>query len=99
MTEFDELRLIADNTRSFIQNSQDRARALRAVVYSHDVVLGIFPDSKGVGLHVIKGDLIFREIAQRGTAINYNHTAIAFSNREQAIALQKLLKLILPLQG
>jgi len=91
MTEFDELRLIANDTRSFIENSHDRVKALRSVVYSHDVVLGIFPDCDGVGLHVIKGDPIFREIVQHGTDIDYSHTAIALNNREQAIALQKLL--------
>ena len=91
MTEFEELRQLASATRTFIENSHNRAWALQAVVYSHDVVFGIYPDNDGLGFHVIKGDAIFREIAQHRTDINYSHTAIAFNHREQAVALQKLL--------
>lgn len=91
MTEFEELRRLARETLSFIEKSHNRIWALRAVVYSHDVVLGIYPESDGFGFHVIKGDAIFREIANHGTHIDYSHTAIAFGDREQAVALQRLL--------
>jgi hypothetical protein len=91
MTEFEELRQLASETRSFIENSHDRVWALQAVVYAHDVVLGIYPDTDGLGLHVIKGDAIFREITHHGTDIDYSHTAIALNTREQAVALQKLV--------
>ena len=56
MTDFDELRDLADETRAYIQMSDDKAFALRAIVISHDVVLGIYPCAEGMGLHVIKGD-------------------------------------------
>ena len=91
MTEFEKLRQLATETRNFIENSHDRVWALQAVVYAHDVVLGIFPRTKGLGLHVIKGDAILREISHHGTNIDYSHTAIALHTRDQAVALQKLL--------
>ena len=91
MTEFDELQELASETRSFIENAHDRVWALQAVLYAHDVVLGIYPDSEGLGLHVVKGDTIFKEIAHYGTDVDYSHTAIALANREQAVALQKLV--------
>ena len=59
MINFQELRQLANQTRSFIQMSPDKARALRVVIAKHDVVLGIFPwDGKRIGLHVIKGSRI-----------------------------------------
>jgi hypothetical protein len=91
LTEFDELQQLASETRSFIETSHNRVWALQAVVYAHDVVLGIYPDSEGLGLHVIKGDAIFREIIHHGTDVDFSHTAIALATREQAVALQKLL--------
>ena len=91
MTEFDELQELASQTRSFIENSHNRFWALQAVVYAHDIVLGIYPDSEGLGLHVIKGVAIFREIVHHGTDVDFSHTAIALATRDQAVALQKLL--------
>ena len=91
MIEFEELRQLASDTRTFIETSHNRVWALQAVVYGHDVVFGIYPDSDGLGFHVIKGDDIFREIAHHRTHIDYTHTAIAFNNRQHAVALQKLL--------
>ena len=91
MTEFEELRQLAAQTRHFINSSGDEALALRAIVQAHDVVLGIFPASEGLGLHVIKGDAILQQIAHHGANIDYSHTAIAVHTREQAVTLQRLL--------
>ncbi|HET7886498.1 MAG TPA: hypothetical protein VFL62_09760 [Bradyrhizobium sp.] len=91
MTEFEELRQLAAQTRHFIGASQDKVLALRAVYQAHDVVLGIFPANDGIGLHVIKGDAILQEIADTGAQLDYSHTAIALPTREQAITLQRLL--------
>jgi hypothetical protein len=92
MIDFEELRGLADQTRSFIQMSEDKARALRVVVTEHDVVLGIFPSlDQGFGLHVIKGEELLRHIAKTHSAGDYTHTAIAVHNREQAVVLQQVL--------
>jgi len=91
VTEFEELRQLAAQNRNFINSSGNEALALRAIVHAHDVVLGIFPASEGLGLHVIKGDAILREVADHGVCIDYSHTAIALQTREQAITLQRLL--------
>lgn len=91
MTEFEELRQLAAETRNFIRSSHDEVWALKAVVQAHDVVLGIFPATEGVGLHVIKGDAILQQIADSGTHIDYSHTAIALHTLEQAVILQRLL--------
>ena len=92
MIDFEELRELADQTRSFIQMSDDKARALRVVVTEHDVVLGIFPSAdEGMGLHVIKGEALLRQIADTNSAGDYTHTAIAVHNREQAVTLQQVL--------
>ena len=91
MIDFEELRGLADQTRSFIQMSHDKARALRVVVTEHDVVLGIFPSAaEGIGLHVIKGEELLRQIASSNSVGDYTHTAIAVHNREQAVALQRV---------
>ena len=90
MFNFQELRELADQTRSFIQMSHDKARALRVVIAKHDVVLGIFPwDGKRIGLHVIKGEELLRQIANTKWTGDYTRTAIAVHNREQAIVLQQ----------
>ena len=91
MTEFEELRQLAAQSRDFINSSGDEALALRAIVHAHDVVLGIFPASEGLGLHVIKGDAILQQIADNGARMDYSHTAIALHTREQAVTLQRLL--------
>ena len=92
MVDFEELRGLADRTRQFIRMAHDQARALRVVVSEHDVVLGIFPQAgEGIGLHVIKGEELLRQIAQTKTVGDYTHTAIAVHNREQAVALQRAL--------
>jgi hypothetical protein len=92
MIDFDELRGLASQTRHFIQMSEDKARALRVVVFEHDVVLGIFPCAvEGVGLHVIKGHDVLKRIASRNEDADYTHTAIAVHTREQAVALQHIL--------
>ena len=92
MIDFDELRGLADATRAFIQMSEDKASALRAVISGHDVVLGIYPsEEQGVGLHVIKGDELLRHIANSNEAGNYTHTAIAVHNLEQAVTLKSLV--------
>ena len=92
MVDFEELRHLADQTRHFIRMAHDQARALRVVVSEHDVVLGIFPSSTdGMGLHVIKGEELLRQIATSSTIGDYTHTAIAVHNREQALALQYAL--------
>jgi hypothetical protein len=90
--DFDELRGLADATRIFIQMSEDKALALRAVVAGYDVVLGIFPSQEqGVGLHVIKGDELLRQIANSNETGDYTHTAIAVHNLEQAVTLKALV--------
>jgi hypothetical protein len=90
--DFDELRGLADETRTFIQRSEDKALALRAVIAGHDVVLGIFPShEQGVGLHVIKGDELLRHIANSNEVGDYTHTAIAVQNLEQAVTLRALV--------
>ena len=92
MIDFDELRGLADATRTFIQMSDDKALALRAVIAGYDVVLGIFPSHEdGVGLHVIKGDELLRHIANSNETGNYTHTAIAVHTREQAMTLKALV--------
>jgi hypothetical protein len=89
--DFDELRDLAADVRIFIEASDDKASALRAVVTAYDVVLGIFPSQSGTDLHVIKGNEILAHIARSQTAADYTHTAIAFQSRDQAIALQQAL--------
>ena len=90
MFNFQELRELADQTRSFIQMSHDKARALRVVIAEHDVVFGIFPsDGKRISLHVIKGEELLRQIANAKWTGDYTRTAIAVQNREQAIVLQR----------
>ena len=91
MIDFDELRGLAEEVRAFIQKSDDKALALRAVVAGHDVVLGIFPSTQGIGLHVIKGDDLLRQIANSNLAGDYTHAAIAVQNLEQAVTLQALV--------
>lgn len=92
MIDFDGLRGLADETRMFIQRSQDKASALRAVVAGHDVVLGIYPSpDQGVGLHVIKGDELLRQIANTNEVGDYTHTAIAVQTLEQAVRLKALV--------
>jgi hypothetical protein len=87
----DELRDLADETRAYIQMSDDKAFALRAVVISHNVVLGIYPSVEGMGLHVIKGDEILRQIANSNEAGEYTYAAIAVQDREQAETLRALV--------
>ena len=90
--DFDELRGLAADVRTFIQMSEDKALALRAVIAGHDVVLGIYPSpEEGVGLHVIKGDELLRQIANSNEAGDYTHTAIAVYNLEQAMTLKALV--------
>ena len=90
--DFDKLRGLADEVRTFIQMSEDKALALRAVVAGHDVVLGIFPSSdQGIGLHVIKGNELLHQIANSNEVGDYTHTAIAVQNLEQAVTLQALV--------
>ena len=90
--DFDELRGLADEVRTFIQMSEDKALALRAVIAGHDVVLGIFPSiDQGVGLHVIKGDELLRHIANSNEVGDYTHTAIAVQNLEQAVTLKAMV--------
>jgi hypothetical protein len=92
MIDFEELRHLADQTRHFIAMAQDHARALRVVVAEYDVVLGIFPSAtEEMGLHVIKGADLLRQIAATNAAGDYTHTAIAVHTREQAVALQHAL--------
>lgn len=92
MIDFDQLRGLAAEIRSFIQMSEDKALALRAVIAGHDVVLGIFPShDQGVGLHVIKGDELLRQIANSNEVGDYTHTAIAVQNLEQAVTLKALV--------
>jgi hypothetical protein len=89
--DFDELRDLADETRAYIQMSDDKAFALRAIVIGHDVVLGIYPCAEGMGLHVIKGDELLRQIANSNEVCEYTHAAIAVQDREQAETLQALV--------
>ena len=90
--DFDKLRGLADEVRTFIQMSEDKALALRAVIAGHDVVLGIFPSQEeGVGLHVIKGSELLHQIANSNEVGDYTHTAIAVQNLEQAVTLQALV--------
>jgi hypothetical protein len=89
--DFDELRGIAADVRIFIEGSPDKADALKAVVTAYDVVLGIFPSPVGIDLHVVKGSAVLDQIARSQRVDDYTHTAIAFQNREQAIALQQVL--------
>jgi hypothetical protein len=90
--DFEELRGLAADVRTFIQMSDDQALALRAVIAGHDVVLGIYPSAEqGVGLHVIKGDELLRQIANSNEVGDYTHTAIAVQNLEQAVTLKALV--------
>jgi hypothetical protein len=92
MIDFDELRGLAADVRTFIQMSEDKALALRAVIAGHDVVLGIYPSHEdGIGLHVIKGDDLLLQIANSNEAGDYTHTAIAVHNLEQAVTLKALV--------
>ena len=92
MIDFDELRGLAADVRTLIQMSEDKALALRAVIAGHDVVLGIYPSpEEGIGLHVIKGDALLRQIANSNEAGDYTHTAIAVHSLEQAVTLKALV--------
>ena len=80
MIDFDELRDLADEARAYIQMSDDKAFALKAIVISHDVVLEIYPSAEGIGLHVIKGDELLRQILANANEVGeYTHAAIADS--------------------
>ena len=77
MIDFDELRDLANETRAYIQMSDDKAFALRAIVISHDVVLGIYPSAEGMGLNIMKyraklagGRLAINEPAEGGTTVS-----------------------------
>jgi hypothetical protein len=89
--DFDELRDLADEARAYIQMSDDKAFALRAIVISQDVVLGIYPSAEGMGLQVIKGDELLRQIANSNEVGEYSRAAIAVQDREQAETLQALV--------
>jgi hypothetical protein len=81
------IRTVDLNQRLLIQapaKDDDKARALRVVVTEHDVVLGIFPSAEGIGLHVIKGEELLRQIASSNSVGDYTHTAVA-------VALQQVL--------
>ncbi len=92
MIDFDQLRGLADETRAYLQMSEDKAFALRAVIAGHDVVLGIYPsEQEGVGLHVIKGDELLRRIANSNETGDFTHTAVAVHNLEQAMTLKALV--------
>ena len=92
MIDFDQLRGLADETRAYLQMSEDKAFALRAVIAGHDVVLGIYPsEQEGVGLHVIKGDELLRRIANSNEAGDFTHTAVAVHTLEQAMTLKALV--------
>ena len=92
MIDFDQLRGLADETRAYLQMSEDKAFALRAVIAGHDVVLGIYPsEQEGVGLHVIKGDELLRRIANSNEAGDFTHTAVAVHPLEQAMTLKALV--------
>jgi hypothetical protein len=87
---FDELRDLAADVRAFLERSRDPAAALRDVVASYDVVLGIYPSESGMGLHVVKGSSLLDRLATLQSNALYSHTAIAVQTREQAVALQML---------
>ena len=91
MIDFEELRGLAAEVRAFIQMSDDKALALRAIVAGHDVVLGIYPSTQGMSLHVIKGNDLLRRIANSNDACDYTHAAIAVQDLEQAVTLQALV--------
>jgi hypothetical protein len=44
-----------------------------------------------MGLHVIKGDELLRQIANSNEVCEYTHAAIAVQDREQAETLQALV--------
>lgn len=91
MIDFDELRSIAADVRIFIDASEDKGGALKAIVDAYDVVLGIFPAGPGMDLHVVKGNEVLNHIAQTQALSGFTHTAIAFQTREQAVALEQLM--------
>lgn len=91
MEHFDELRDLAADVRAFIEHSNDPAAALRDVVAAYDVVLGIFPQDEGMGLHVVKGGSLLDRLATLQSNALYSHTAIAVHSREQAVQLQALV--------
>jgi hypothetical protein len=85
--DYEELLQIAATTRRFIQTSHNQAQALRDILTSHDVVIGIFPsETAGWGLHVVKG----RELLNDQSA-DHNHTVLPFQTREQAARLEALV--------
>jgi len=88
---FDELRELAADVRTFIEGSRDPAAALRDVVAAYDVVLGIYPSESGMGLHVVKGSTLLDRLATLQSNAIYTHTAIALQTREQAVELQALV--------
>lgn len=88
--DFDELRSIAADVRIFIDASEDKGGALKAIVDAYDVVLGIFPagpgmDSRGQGQRSPQSHRT--DLFSSG----FTHTAIAFQTREQAVALEQLM--------
>jgi hypothetical protein len=91
LDNFDELRDLAADVRAFIESSKDQAGALRDVVAAYDIVLGIYPSSEGMGLHVVKGSSVLDRLATAQSNALYTHTAIALQSREQAVELQALV--------
>jgi hypothetical protein len=91
LDNFDELRDLAADVRAFIEGSKDQAGALRDVVAAYDIVLGIYPSSEGMGLHVVKGSSVLDRLATAQSNALYTHTAIALQSREQAVELQALV--------
>ena len=90
MLNFEELRELAADVRSFIDLADDKAAALRDVIAAYDVVLAIYPSEDDIGLYVIKGGDILDKIAKSQTNAFYSHTAIAVPDLDHARALKLL---------
>ncbi len=90
MLDFEELRELAADVRSFIDHADDKAAALRDVIAAYDIVLAIYPSGDDMGLHVIKGRDILDHIANSQTDAFYTHTAIAVPDLDHAGKLKLL---------
>lgn len=93
MFDFEELRDLAADVRTFVGSSEDEGRALRDVIAAYDVVIGIFPlVGDDMGVHIVKGQEILDKIRVSGVSSHHTLTAIQVPNFRQAEQLCHLIE-------
>ena len=73
---------------------QDAFQRIKAIVESHEIVLGVWPDASadcGVGQYIVKGADILQAIVERGEPERRSIVAIPCISYEQAIAASQTM--------